>query len=285
MKNKYSDLQKELGIVLSGGGARGITHIGILKVLEKEKINISCISGCSMGGLVGAVYALTNSVNQVEEVFLRHTSLRELINIVDRSPRRRGLIIGKRLRNLISNIIGEKTTFADLKIPLVVNAVDLITSQEITFSEGNLVDAVMSTISIPGFFAPVSIGNYQLIDGGMLNNLPVSNVKIFNPEVVLAVDAHPDIVREKPWQFSSTKPRWAAAVPDYILDFYRAEMIMSYYLTDFFLARFQPDIYIRPKLPSEITTFYGYHHASKLISLGEKAMQKNLGILREKIFC
>lgn len=281
--NDYSK-QKELGIVLSGGGARGLAHIGILKVLEKEKIKISCISGCSMGGLVGAVYALTNSVDQVEEIFLRHTSLRALISIVDRSPRRRGLIIGKRLRNLISNIIGEKTTFADLKIPLVVNAVDLITSQEITFTEGNLVDAVMSTISIPGFFAPVSVGNYQLIDGGMLNNLPVSNVKIFNPEVVLAVDAHPDIVREKPWQFSSTKPRWAGAVPDYVLDFYRAEMIMSYYLTDFFLVRFPPDLYIRPKLPPEITTFYGYHHALALIKNGEKAMQKNLELLKEKIF-
>ncbi len=174
--NDYSK-QKELGIVLSGGGARGLAHIGILKVLEKEKIKISCISGCSMGGLVGAVYALTNSVDQVEEIFLRHTSLRALISIVDRSPRRRGLIIGKRLRNLISNIIGEKTTFADLKIPLVVNAVDLITSQEITFTEGNLVDAVMSTISIPGFFAPECVGNYLLMDGGMLNNLPVRNVK------------------------------------------------------------------------------------------------------------
>jgi len=281
---KKQKQQKSLGLVLSGGGARGLAHIGILKALEKEDIKISSISGCSMGGLVGALYAVGFKASEVEEIAVKHTSLREMINLVDHSPRRRGLIVGHRLKSLLSSIIGAKTKFSDTKIPLVVNAVDLITSQEITFSEGNLVDAIMATISIPGFFAPVKIGKYQLIDGGMLNNLPISNLKFFDPDVSMAVDAHPDIVKEVPWQFSETKPRWSVPVPDYFLDFYRAQLIMSYYLTDFYLTSNPPDIFLRPDLPPEITTFYGYHRAAQLIELGENACKPLLNQIKTKLF-
>ena len=184
-------MQKSLGLALSGGGARGLAHIGVLKVLEENNISISYISGCSMGGLVGSLFALGYSVNEIENIAKKYTSLREMINLVDRSPSRRGLIVGHRLRNLLSKWIDNEIAFSSTKIPLVLNAVDLISSQEIVLCEGSILDAVMSTIAIPGLFAPVNNKGMQLVDGGTLNNLPVSNLKQFTPEVTLAVDVHP----------------------------------------------------------------------------------------------
>ncbi|MBA3073368.1 MAG: patatin-like phospholipase family protein, partial [Anaerolineae bacterium] len=253
--------QKKLGLALSGGGARGFAHIGVLKVLTEENIQVSCLSGTSMGGLVGTLYAIGYTAKEIEKIAIKHTTLREMINLVDRTPHRRGLILGQRLRNLFAQLIGKDTSFSDTLIPLALNGVDLITSQEAVLTEGNLLDAVMSTIAIPGFFAPVKIGKMQLIDGGTLNNLPVKNLKVFAPEVVMAVDVHPDTTREVPWQFSDQKARFPLPVPDFFLDFYRAELIMITKLTELNLQQDGPDLLIRPKLPPEITMFYGYQKA------------------------
>jgi len=265
--------QRTLGLALSGGGARGFAHIGFLKVLAEENIHVSCLAGCSMGGLVSSLFAIGYSAKEIEQIAIIHTTVREMINLVDRTPRRRGLIVGQRLRNLLAQLI-----------PLSLNAVDLITSQEVILSEGNLLDAVMSTIAIPGFFAPVKIDKMQLIDGGTLNNLPVKNLKSFSPSVIMAVDVHPDTSREVPWQFADQKIRFPLPVPDFFLDFYRAQLIMISRLTEINLEHDQPDLLIRPNLPSEITMFYGYQKAEKIIAQGEKSMRKNLERLKQLLF-
>lgn len=276
--------QRTLGLALSGGGARGFAHIGFLKVLAEENIHVSCLAGCSMGGLVSSLFAIGYSAKEIEQIAIIHTTVREMINLVDRTPRRRGLIVGQRLRNLLAQLIGKDTTFKDTLIPLSLNAVDLITSQEVILSEGNLLDAVMSTIAIPGFFAPVKIDKMQLIDGGTLNNLPVKNLKSFSPSVIMAVDVHPDTSREVPWQFADQKIRFPLPVPDFFLDFYRAQLIMISRLTEINLEHDQPDLLIRPNLPSEITMFYGYQKAEKIIAQGEKSMRKNLDRLKQLLF-
>lgn len=272
--------QKNLGLALSGGGARGFAHIGVLKALTEEGIHVSSLSGCSMGGLVSALFAIGYSAKEIEQIAIKHTTVREMINLVDRTPRRRGLIVGQRLKNLLAQLIGKDTTFKDTLIPLSLNAVDLITSHEAVLTEGNLLDAVMSTIAIPGFFAPVNIGKMQLIDGGTLNNLPVSNLKLFSPEIIMAVDVHPDTKREVPWQFSEQKVRFPLPVPDFFLDFYRAQLIMISKLTELNLEQDKPDLLITPNLPPEITMFYGYQRADKIIAQGEKSMRKNMEKLK-----
>jgi NTE family protein len=273
--------QKTLGLALSGGGARGLAHVGILKVLEQNQIIVSFISGCSMGGLIGAFYALGLSLEEIEKIVLKHTSVREMINIVDRTPRRRGLIVGHRLKSVLAGIIGKDTQFSDTKIPFVVNAVDLISSREVVLSEGNLLDAVMATIAVPGVFAPVNIGNMQLIDGGMLNNLPINNLLAMKPDISLAINVHPDIYHEIPVQFSQSKSRYPFPIPDFLLDLYRAELIMSSRLTELSLEVDQPSLLIQPSLPPEINTFYGYQRAQKIIALGEEAARSHLPQLRK----
>ena len=283
-KDTFSSAQKSLGLALSGGGARGLAHIGILKVLAEQGIRISCLSGCSMGGLISALYAIGYSANEIETISVKHTTLREMINLVDRTPHRRGLIVGQRLRNLLAQLIGKDTTFGDTVIPLSLNAVDLITSKEAVLTEGNVLDAVMATIAIPGFFAPVNIGKMHLIDGGSLNNLPISNLLQFAPEVSLAVDVHPDTRNEIPWQFNNQKTRFPLPLPDFFLDFYRSQLIMITRLTELNLEKDKPDLLIRPDLPSEITMFYGYQKADQLIEQGEKIMLNNLDKLKLLLF-
>lgn len=281
---KTNSKQKSLGLALSGGGARGLAHIGVLKVLSEQNIEIACISGCSMGGLVGALYSVGYSVEEIENIATKYTTIREMINIVDRSPRRRGLIVGQRLRTLLSKIIGKETTFKDTKIPLTLNAVDLISSKEIAISEGNLLDAVMATIAVPGFFAPVLTNDMQLIDGGTLNNLPVDHLISYNPEVTLAIDVHPDTKNEIPWQITGQKPRILFPLPDFFLDYYRAQMIMISRMTEQNLTTHPPSLLIRPNLPTEYTMFYGYQHASRIIAQGEKAARKNLSKIKELLY-
>lgn len=276
--------QKTLGLALSGGGARGLAHIGILKVLVSEGITISCLSGCSMGGLVGTLFALGYSIPEIEEIATKHTSLREMINLVDRTPRRRGLIVGNRLRNLLARWIGKDTTFRDTKIPLSLTAVDLISSQEITLTDGNLLDAVMATIAIPGFFAPVKMNEMFLIDGGTLDNLPIKPLSLFNPEVTIAVDVHPDTTQEIPWQFLQQKPRFGLPVPDFFLDFYRAQLIMITKLTELNLEKNQPDLLLRPSLPPEITMFYGYQRAAKIIAIGADSITQNMDRITKLLY-
>lgn len=285
MTEKHIDQnQKTLGLALSGGGARGLAHVGVLKALTDENIRISSLSGCSMGGLVSALFAIGYSAKEIEAITIKHTTVREMINLVDRTPRRRGLIVGHRLRNLLAQLIGKDTTFSDTLIPLSLNAVDLITSQEVVLTEGNVLDAVMSTIAVPGFFAPVNIGKMQLIDGGSLNNLPMSNLKQFAPDISLAVDVHPDTSREVPWQFAKQKVRFPLPVPDFFLDFYRAQLIMITRMTELNLVQDQPDLLIRPDLPPEITMFYGYQKADKIIAQGEISMRKNIDKLKKLLF-
>lgn len=283
-QNNSLEKQKTLGLALSGGGARGFAHIGILKVLKEENIQISCLSGCSMGGLVSALFGIGYSAQEIEKIAVKHTTVREMINLVDRTPSRRGLIVGQRLRNLLAQLIGKDTTFRDTLIPLSLNAVDLITSQEVVLTQGNLLDAVMATIAIPGFFAPVNNGKMKLIDGGTLNNLPIKNLGPFSPDIIMAVDVHPDTTREVPLQFADQKIRFPLPVPEFFLDFYQAQLIMITKLTALNLEQDKPDLLIRPSLPPEITMFYGYQRAEKIIAQGEKSMRKNIEKIKSILF-
>ena len=126
--------------------------------------------------------------------------------------------------------------------------------------------------------------NMQLIDGGTLDNLPVANLQDFNPEVTIAVNVQPDVKHEMPWQISGQKPRFILPLPDFFLDFYRAQLIMISRLTELNLEKCHPTLEINPSLPPEITLFYGYHHASKIIKLGEESVHNNLDLIKEILY-
>jgi len=258
-----------IGLALGGGGARGYAHIGILKVFEKENIPIGCLAGTSFGGIIAACYALGYTSQELENVALKLSDLRELIKLLDPSPLRRGFLEGERVHKYLRSLIGENTTFADLKIPLRVNAVNILNGQEVVLSSGNVVDAVMATCSFPGLFPPAKVNDMLLVDGGVLNNVPVSLLYEMGAQIKIGIDVQVDPIVDDTWIDVSNKPQWPLSFPEYLIDFYRTELIMVAHLTRENYQKFPADILLRPNLPPEVSMFLGFPKAVEGIRAGE----------------
>lgn len=266
---------KRLGIALSGGGARGLAHIGVLKMLENAGVSIDYISGSSMGGIIAALYASGMSPLEIETVAISKSKLSELIRLADPTALRRGLFEGYRVKSMLTDWLGEKKHFSDLNIPLAITAVDLNTSKEIVFRDGELLSALMATSAFPGIFPPVEFNGYRLVDGGVLNNLPVDRVRELGAEVILAVDVlfHTSDLA-KGWRMS-------IPIPGFFEEFYRAEMIMQAEFSRLKLNINKPDIIISPPIPPEVGIFIGFTQAEKIIEAGGAAATMCLPLLKD----
>jgi len=183
----YPENRPKLGVALSGGGARGLAHIGILKVLRNADIQIDFMAGSSMGGVIAASYAAGLAPSEIEEIASSVGTISNLAQLVDPTLLKKGIFKGEKVTKLFKRYLGEKS-FEDLEIPLTVTAVDLNSNQEIRISDGLVTDALRATISIPGIFVPVEKEDMRLVDGGLLNNLPVDIVRDMGADIILAVD-------------------------------------------------------------------------------------------------
>jgi NTE family protein len=174
----------KITLALGGGGAKGNAHIGVLRRLEKEGYQIKSIAGTSIGGLVGILYASGCSPDEIQSLF---ESIDQK-NLYARDAQDGPALLGfKGVRQILERTVGEKT-FADLHIPCAVTAVDLKNGSEVTLSQGKLKDAILATIALPGIFPVQHIHDMELIDGGVLNPVPVSVARILSPHLpVIAV--------------------------------------------------------------------------------------------------
>lgn len=178
------------GIALGSGAAMGIAHIGVIKVLEKEKIPIDIISASSIGAIIGSLWALGFNAEELEDVSNIFKSKFRTLLLADPTLPIKGLIKGNAVRRFLKTYLGEKT-FKDLKIPLKVVTCDIKTRREIIIDKGKLVDAVMASISIPGIFEPVELDGAQLIDGGIINPVPVNVLSKLGIKRIIAVNTLP----------------------------------------------------------------------------------------------
>lgn len=247
---------------MSGGGARGLAHVGVLKVLAEAGIPIDCVSGTSMGGVIAAAYACGIPVCDIEEKALQLSHMHELVKLLDVSTQRRGLLEGTRVRDFLAGLFIDRN-IENLPIRLALPAVDLIQAREIVFTSGLLLPAVLATIAVPGLFQPVEIGPYRLVDGGVLNNLPVDRVRELGADIVIAIDAQFNPYTQKPWQDLPERPRFAVPLPDFFLDFYRAELIMIAELTQARLKVNPPELLLRPPFRWISTCFSAFHASPK----------------------
>lgn len=171
-----------VGLALGGGGARGLAHVGVLLVLEREGIPIGCIAGTSVGSVVGAAYAAGLRGEQLREMALQ-IRWRDIARPV--WPRD-GLVSFAGLESFLVSVAGE-LTFADLKIPYAAVAADLATGQPVVLRTGRVAPAVRASCSVPGLVTPVEMDGRQLVDGGMANNLPISVARDLGADLVIAV--------------------------------------------------------------------------------------------------
>jgi len=204
-------------LVLGGGGARGLAHLGVLQVLEREDIAVDCILGTSVGAVVGACYSINPDAlaetrkalayfnseafagNPFKKVFLKSEDVERnffsnLVSSIKKSYvfsnllRRKSIFPGEKLFEVIADLVPDKE-FADARIPFAVPALDLHSGQEVLITEGRLRTAVHASCSLPGFFPPVEHGGRLLADAGVIGPVPVSAARErFRPDVAIAVD-------------------------------------------------------------------------------------------------
>lgn len=241
-------------LALGGGGAKGNSHIGVIRRLEKEGFKIEAVAGTSFGGLVAVFYALGYSPDQIEELFATLDQSQLYGFSADEGPSLLGL--AGVTRWLIENI-GDKT-FNDLKLPCVVTAADLKCGCEVILSQGSLVDAVLATIAVPGIFPARMIGEWELVDGGALDPVPVAPARALKPglPVIAVVLTTPMGVPAQSWNLPVpdylprrlieriTKLRYAQAFDI----FSRSLDMVGRAVTEYRLEVDKPEIILRPQV-------------------------------------
>ncbi|HYD03967.1 MAG TPA: patatin-like phospholipase family protein [Alphaproteobacteria bacterium] len=177
----------KIGLVLSGGGARGFAQIGALKVLKKNNIDMHFVSGSSIGALIGACYAHNQDPEAIAQLFLKIKSKKD---VYDYAFSAKGLIKGEKLEKYITEYFTNDPKkimkFEDLKLPLAINATDIVNQKEIVFFSGPLIPAIMASISYPGFFTTRKVNDKICIDGAAINPLPFD--LIHNVDYLIMID-------------------------------------------------------------------------------------------------
>jgi len=177
--------RKKFGLAFGGGGARGFAHIGVLEVLEKEGIKPDMIAGTSMGAIMAGMYAVGYPLDKIKEIILNFKNLEiaptRYLNLLHESFLKDDFV-----DEALTQVFRDKT-FEDCKIPFTTIAVDLESGKEVVFNTGPLKDAIKASASIPIIFPPAFYQDRYLIDGGVLNNLPLNCLREQNPDVLMGV--------------------------------------------------------------------------------------------------
>ena len=173
----------KIGLALGSGGARGFAHIGLLKELDKEGIKVDCIAGSSMGALMGSFYASGSDLELLEKVSLQFKRK----YFLDWTVPKMGFVAGKKIEEYI-RLFTKNKKLEDLSIPLAVIATDIERGEKVVFKDGPVYEAVRASIAVPGIFVPKRIGGRLLVDGGVIDRVPVSVVREMGADIVIACD-------------------------------------------------------------------------------------------------
>ena len=204
----------KVGLALGGGGARGLAHIGVLKVLEKENIPIDLITGTSMGAIIGGVYALKKDISAIEKITEKYSKISEFnidLSFGEKEKKdkpfflkkmsdflKRGYILnlelrrkyindGEGVKKIIKDLV-DNAAFTDTKIPFAAVAADLVKGKKVILTQGKLFDALLASASIPGMFPPVILDKKILVDGGIVDVVPIEAAQSLGANFVIGVN-------------------------------------------------------------------------------------------------
>lgn len=241
-------------VALGGGGVKGNAHLGVLRVLDRAGFRIRALAGTSAGGLWGSFYAAGFSPDEIE----RQMNFYDYTVLYKRQPGDGPAMLGLGgVIRLLESVLGD-CTFEELRLPFAVTAVDLELARRVVLRSGRLIDALLATIAVPGVFPPKEIAGRLLIDGGVMDPVPISLARALAPGLpVVAVVLSPSVDQ---WQ-NPVKPRLLSTLPflgSYIsrhrfaraLDiFMRSVDIGGALLTEQILELERPEVVIRPAVP------------------------------------
>ncbi|MBN2605855.1 MAG: patatin-like phospholipase family protein [Thiotrichales bacterium] len=193
MSNNAS--KKTISLVLGSGGARGLAHIGVIRWLEEHDFEISSISGCSMGALVGGIYAM-GKLDDFEEWACAIRKM-DMVALLDISWQKNGLVKGDKIINSLIDLVGDQL-IEELPVQFTAVATDIQNQKEIWLRSGKLFDAIRASISLPLFFTPVRRNGIDLIDGGVLNPVPIAPTFGDATDLTIAVNLNGDIQAPQP---------------------------------------------------------------------------------------
>lgn len=180
---KYNPFNTKIGLALGGGAAKGIAHIGVLKAFAEEDIDISYISGTSVGALIASYYAFGIPMNRIEQM----SDDLQMKKVIHFTMRKRGFFSTNQIRNMILRDIGD-VRIEDANIPLAICTTDITTGEQVIFQKGNLADAVCASVAVPGVYIPVEINGRLLVDGGITENVPVSILEEMGAGILIGID-------------------------------------------------------------------------------------------------
>lgn len=280
---------KSISLVLGSGGARGLAHIGVIRVLEQQGYTIRAIAGSSMGALIGGIYAM-GKLDEYER-WVTSLSQRQILQLLDWNFSGGGLVKGDTLIRKLENLIGN-CNIEDLDISFTAVAVDINRGREVWLDKGSLFDAIRASIAIPGVFTPHRHMGMSLVDGGLLNPVPVGPTLTTISDYTIAVDAnaasngHYRPLRENDDEHGNiagkVKSYLGSLLPDSPTDggpdiatiMSRSLEVMQAALTRHYFALFKPDLVI--SIPRNCCMIHEFHLASRLIPLGEKLAKEAL---------
>ncbi|KIX15297.1 patatin-like phospholipase family protein [Dethiosulfatarculus sandiegensis] len=297
-----------VGLALGSGSARGWAHIGVIKALNEAGIEIQCVAGSSIGSIVGAALALDKIQNL--EAFARQLNWKQIVSFLDVVFPRSGLIDGEKVTNFFRSHM-QDIKIEDIPLPYCAVATNLTMGRECILNKGDLIEAIRASISVPGIFTPVKKDNGYLVDGGLVNPVPVSAVRGLGADFIIAVDLSHDLFNKDPEpeqiappQATEIEPpnlaKWKIAqdLADRVREFSSPALsqmrqwiqkdpgpnifdvlttsinIMEAQITAVRLAMDPPDLLIQPKLGH--IRFMEYHKADQAIAEGYKEAKAQL---------
>ena len=193
-----------IGLVLGGGGARGLAHIGVLRVLEREGIAVDVVAGSSMGALIAGAWATGKTPDELEKIALQIKNKRAFIKLLNPMFPGAGLVRGMGVSNFLHSLVNG-LTFDDTMIPVKIVASDLDSIEEVVFEQGKLIDAIRASISIPGIFRPVMHRGRTLMDGGMASPVPIDVLVRAGVSRIIAVNTMPNAEMLKEYRHSQAE--------------------------------------------------------------------------------
>jgi NTE family protein len=254
--------KNKLGLALGGGGARGLSHIGVLKVLEREGVKIDYIAGTSIGAIIGSLYALGYNAKQLEAEAMRRSNHSILIEYVDISFKGQGIMSGKKITKHFDEMYQGKT-FKDLKIPLQIVCTDLEVGTRIALKQGKISEAVRASMSVPGIFPPLRIDGKLLADGGVIDPTPIDVVKKMGATSIIAIDL---VMQQKKKIFKPT-------IYNTLMRSF--EIARTQTVKDRIIDKNIPLVIIKPKM-SNVMDSFKFSQVKELIKAGEEATEKAL---------
>ena len=293
---------RNVALVLSGGGARGIAHIGVIEELNAAGFKITSVAGSSMGALVGGMLA-NHTLDAFTQWLLQFTRM-NVIKFLDLTVGKGGLVKGEKIIKALHEFIGDMQ-IEDLEIPFACVATDLHGHKEITYTSGSLLQAIRASISIPTVFKPVIFDNMLLVDGGVLNPLPLDVIRRKKGDLLVAVNVNSHIAfvappisshqKEQEKHFGKAREvineRWSAMIDSY-MDKHKdksSEKIQSVNLFDIitdsinltqnklaqlYIEKFKPDMIIETSYKS--ASIYDFYKSEELIEYGRTACREVL---------